>query len=89
MNTDEHRWGWRPRVSRAERTPRNLAGMPRTARASVADTWYHAPNRGNRRAEVFRMPAEHDAFVKAMTNANARLPGGRNGEQAEMGDLAL
>jgi len=28
--------------------------MPRTARASVADTWYHVLNRGNRREVVYR-----------------------------------
>jgi putative transposase len=47
--------------------------MPRTARASVAHTWYHVLNRGNRRAEVFHKPADYDAFVKAMADAKARL----------------
>jgi len=48
--------------------------MPRTARASVADTWYHVLNRGNRRAEVFHKPPDFDAFVQAMADASARLP---------------
>ena len=48
--------------------------MPRTARASVADTWYHVLNRGNRRAEVFHKPPDYDAFVHAMGDASARLP---------------
>lgn len=48
--------------------------MPRTARASVANTWYHALNRGNRRAEVFHNPADYDAFVNAIADARARLP---------------
>jgi len=48
--------------------------MARTARASVADNWYHVLNRGNRRAEVFHKPADYDAFVKAITDGHARLP---------------
>jgi putative transposase len=48
--------------------------MPRTARASVADTWYHVLNRGNRRETVFHKPADYDAFVTAMVDAQARLP---------------
>ena len=47
--------------------------MPRTARASVADTWYHVLNRGNRREAVFHKPADYDAFVTAMSDAQARL----------------
>jgi putative transposase len=47
--------------------------MPRTARASVAGTWYHVLNRGNRREVVFHKPADYDAFVKAMNDAHARL----------------
>ena len=47
--------------------------MPRTARASVAGTWYHVLNRGNRREVVFHKPADYDAFVKAMSDATARL----------------
>jgi putative transposase len=48
--------------------------MPRTARASVAGTWYHVLNRGNRREVVFHKPADYDAFVKAINDAHARLP---------------
>ena len=47
--------------------------MPRTARASVAGTWYHVLNRGDRREVVFHKPADYDAFVKAMSDATARL----------------
>ena len=48
--------------------------MPRTARASVGGMWYHALNRGNRRAAVFHKPGDYDAFVEAMVDARARLP---------------
>ena len=48
--------------------------MPRNARASVADMWCHVLNRGNRREVVFHKPADYDAFVKAMADAQARLP---------------
>jgi putative transposase len=48
--------------------------MPRTARASVAGTWYHVLNRGNRREVVFHKPADYDAFVKAINDAHVRLP---------------
>jgi putative transposase len=48
--------------------------MPRTARASVAGTWYHVLNRGNRRAAVFHKPSDYDAFVKAIADAHARMP---------------
>jgi REP-associated tyrosine transposase len=47
--------------------------MPRTARASVADTWYHVLNRGNRREAVFHKPADYDAFVSTMVDAQVRL----------------
>jgi putative transposase len=47
--------------------------MPRTARASVADTWYHVLNRGNRREAVFHKPADYDAFVGTMVDAQLRL----------------
>src|ERR1039457_5970532 len=49
-------------------------GMPRTARASVGGMWYHALNRGNRRAAVFHKPGDYDAFVEAMIDARARVP---------------
>ena len=48
--------------------------MPRTARASVTHTWYHALNRGNRREAVFHTAADYDAFVQAIADAHARLP---------------
>jgi putative transposase len=48
--------------------------MPRTARASVGGTWYHALNRGNRREAVFHKPADYGAFVRAMRDAHARRP---------------
>ena len=48
--------------------------MPRTARVSVAEIWYQVLNRGNRREALFHKPADYDAFVKAMADANARLP---------------
>ena len=48
--------------------------MPRSARASVADMWCHVLNRGNRREVVFHKPVDYDAFVKAMADAQARLP---------------
>lgn len=41
----------------------------RTARASVGGMWYHALNRGNRRAAVFPKPADIDAFVEAIADA--------------------
>jgi putative transposase len=36
--------------------------------------WYHALNRGNRREAVYHKPADNDAFVKAMADAQLRLP---------------
>ena len=48
--------------------------MPRTARASVAGSWYHVLNRGNGRAVVFHKPAVYDAFVRAVADATVRLP---------------
>src|SRR4029077_561578 len=47
--------------------------MQRTARASVAETWYHVLNRGNRREAVFHKPADYDAFVNAMMDSQVRL----------------
>ena len=47
--------------------------MPRTARASVAETWYHVLNRGNRRETVFHKPADYDAFVETVVDSQARL----------------
>ena len=36
--------------------------------------WYHALNRGKRREAVYHKPADYDAFVKAMGDAQGRLP---------------
>jgi putative transposase len=36
--------------------------------------WSHVLNRGNRRAAIFHKPADYDAFVRAMADANARSP---------------
>jgi putative transposase len=36
--------------------------------------WYHALNRVNRREAVYHKPADYDAFVKAMADAQRRLP---------------
>jgi putative transposase len=47
--------------------------MPRSARASVAHTWYHALNRGNRREEDFHKAADYDAFLQAIADAHARM----------------
>jgi putative transposase len=47
--------------------------MPRTARASVGGMIYHALNRGNGGAEIFHKPADYDAFVEAMAEAQERL----------------
>ena len=47
--------------------------MPRTARASVAETWYHVLNRGNRRETVFHKPADYDAFIETLVDAQTRL----------------
>src|ERR1700675_49099 len=48
--------------------------MPRTARASVAGSWYHVLNRGNCCAVMFHKSADYDAFVRAVADATARLP---------------
>jgi putative transposase len=39
----------------------------------VADTWYHVLNRGNRRDAVFHKPADYDAFVQTIVDAQSRL----------------
>ncbi len=36
--------------------------------------WCRVLNRGNRREVVFHKPVDYDAFVKAMADAQARLP---------------
>lgn len=48
--------------------------MPRTARASAADSCYHVLNRGNGRAEVFHKPDDYDAFLALLGETQARLP---------------
>ena len=47
--------------------------MPRTARATVAETWYHVLNRDNRRESNFHKPADYDAFIETLVDAEARL----------------
>lgn len=51
-----------------------LAGMPRTARASVGGICYHVLNRGNARGDVFHKDGDFAAFVKLISLANQRLP---------------
>jgi hypothetical protein len=48
--------------------------MPRTARACSAGYTYHILNCGNGRAEVFRKPADDDAFLEIMAKASRRTP---------------
>ena len=36
--------------------------------------WCHVLNRGNRGEVVFHKPADYDAFVNAMADAQTRLP---------------
>ena len=48
--------------------------MPRTARASAADSCYHVLNRGNGRAEVFHKRDDYAAFLDMIAEASARLP---------------
>ena len=59
--------------------------MPRTARASVAETWYHVLNRGNRRETVFDKPADYDAFIETLVDAQARLSLVGNGQASQAG----
>ena len=47
--------------------------MPRTARAAVGGMIHHDLNRGNRREAVFHKPADFDAFVAAMNDAQRRV----------------
>ncbi len=47
--------------------------MLRTARAAVAGMIDHALSRGNRRETVFHKPADCDAFVAAMNDAERRV----------------
>ena len=48
--------------------------MPRTGRASQGGYCYHVLNRGNGRAEVFHKQSDYAAFVKLISDAQARLP---------------
>ncbi|MCY2968674.1 MAG: hypothetical protein NT069_34460 [Planctomycetota bacterium] len=43
--------------------------MPRTARAAVGGMIYHVLYHGNLRGTVFHKPADFDAFVAAMNDA--------------------
>ena len=46
--------------------------MPRTSRAAVGGIVYHALNRGNGRADIFRKASDFDAFVELMIEAKRR-----------------
>src|SRR4051794_35199867 len=52
----------------------NRAPMPRTSRASAAGYCYHALNRGNARATVFRKQRDYEAFLEMMAEAPLRVP---------------
>jgi putative transposase len=47
--------------------------MARIPRKFLAGHCYHVINRGNQRATVFHRPADYDAFVSILTEAQARL----------------
>ena len=47
--------------------------MPRTARASAANTCYHVLNRGNNRNTVFHKNDDYGAFLKLINQANERV----------------
>src|SRR5438067_1910763 len=47
--------------------------MPRTARASRANVYYHVMNRGNRRAEVFHKAKDYQAFVKVLDDLGEQM----------------
>ncbi|MCY2968508.1 MAG: hypothetical protein NT069_33600 [Planctomycetota bacterium] len=49
------------------------ARIPRTARAAVGGRFYPDLNRGNRRETVFHKPADFDALVAAMNDAQRRV----------------
>ncbi len=40
--------------------------MPRTARATEADTVYHVLNRGNGRMRLFHKPGDYEAFERVL-----------------------
>jgi putative transposase len=48
--------------------------MPRTLRASAANSCYHVPNRGNRRERVFHDDGDYAALVAAIAEASLRIP---------------
>lgn len=45
--------------------------MPRPPRADEAGGLYHALNRGNLRAEIFKKPADYEAFERILGEALA------------------
>jgi putative transposase len=48
--------------------------MPRPKRADEADGIYHALNRGNARADVFRKPEDYEAFERIIAEGLERYP---------------
>lgn len=48
--------------------------MPRTSRPAAGGYCYHVLNRGNARRTVFRKPADYNAFVELLTEAQERTP---------------
>jgi putative transposase len=50
-----------------------LRGMPRTARAIVANSCYHVLNRANQKARVFHERADYEQFLALIARAQARL----------------
>jgi putative transposase len=49
------------------------SGMPRTARAIIADQCYHVLNRGNLKARVFHEAADYEQFLALIARAQQRL----------------
>jgi putative transposase len=48
--------------------------MPRVARAVVDGGCYHVLNRGNARSEIFHKPADFEAFLRVVGEAQHRYP---------------
>jgi len=48
--------------------------MPRSSRPTPGGYCYHVLNRGNGRRAVFRKPADYDAFVELLGEAQERVP---------------
>lgn len=48
--------------------------MPRTARATEADTIYHVLNRGNGRMRIFHKAADYEAFERVLAEGLERYP---------------